>query len=245
MSFNINAQSKQDTHQYAYNANPIKSSISPNPRLSPSPRRLPHHGKRTSSPLTHSSIECIRRTSRMHRPHRLSRTRTLHRLCNTLRNTRLIIINGTPITTPAQDILISQIALARDSTIQGYFIGIFLAIAEAPSGKEVELDHHDLVDGAEEGDLPLPADLGVRHQRFDEDVLDVGHAGVDVDVFDIEGVHTFLAAVHHSGRWSVYNGSMENLESPTPLCSDTARNPCWLGPGIVGPGTSGETSCVV
>ena len=39
---------------------------------------------------------------------------------------------------------------------------------------------------------------GWGHQSFDENVLDEPDAGVDVDVFNVEGVQARLAAVHHS-----------------------------------------------
>lgn len=132
----------------------------------------------------------------MHRVHRSSRA--LHRPRHAIRDTRLVLVNrGRPIRT--QDLLIADVALAGPETVGGHLLGVFLPVADAPFGKQVQLDHHDFVDGAEEGDLPSPLQLRVRHQCLDEDVLDVPHAGVDVDELDVEGVHAFLAAVHHPG----------------------------------------------
>jgi folate-dependent tRNA-U54 methylase TrmFO/GidA len=51
---------------------------------------------------------------------------------------------------------------------------------------------------ADKCNLPAEGELGVGQQGFDENVLDERDTGVDMDVFDVEGVQMLLSAMHHT-----------------------------------------------
>lgn len=62
------------------------------------------------------------------------------------------------------------------------------------------MDPDDFRDGAYEGDFALKGEMGVRHEGFDEDILNEAETGAEMDEFDVERVHPHLTAVHQSGK---------------------------------------------
>ena len=98
----------------------------------------------------------------------------------------------------AEELLLADVAFLVVGDDLGHLVGVLLAVTDAPLGEEVVLDPDDLVEGADEGDLALQRQLRVGHDGLDEDIGDETEEGANVDVLDIEGVHTSLAGMHLS-----------------------------------------------
>lgn len=92
------------------------------------------------------------------------------------------------------------------------------AVLDVPLGHEVVLHPDDLVEGLDEGDFALDVEARVRQDSLVHDVLDEAEARAQVDVFDVEGVFSAKANVHHAIYLSVsfFFSSMYRLKSHLP-----------------------------
>lgn len=133
-----------------------------------------------------------------------------------------------------------SLALNLDFRVRILVLG---AVLDVPPGHEVVLHPDDLVQSLDEGDFALDVQARVGEDGFVDDVLDVAETGAEVDVFDVEGVFSAKANVHHAIWYQPLLSSVSGGVELTRLCRDTPKTPSYSGPSIVCSSMRGGTSC--